>query len=531
MTFNSAAFVGFLIPIIILYYVLPARLRALWVFLASAAFYAFYNWKVLPFLIIYGLAVHFLALFLESRVRDSSRGKAAEWLDPTQSDQSQTGKRQKSVNGREVHPDTGLHNTLRLAIAIVLLLVPLAVCKYTGFALSIFGREMTKSIVLPLGISYFTFKSVSYLVDVSRGKCRVERDPVKTLAFVTFFPEILTGPIDRADNLLVQLNKKRPRFAIETVQRASLLFLAGCFLKMVIADRLGIYVDAVYGALEQTAGLPVVIAAIAYSLQIYFDFAGCTLMALGVGKLMGFELPENFRRPYLAVSVADFWRRWHISLTSWLRDYVYIPLGGNRKGTVRKYLNILIVFAVSGIWHGAGWTFIVWGLLNGIYQVAEGVLGIGSKARRGVRTGAGRSESSGSKGAAARQYSPVYLALRRLAVFVLITITWVFFRAPSMGGAWQIFSHMGLAADRAVMTEMLEGAGFLAADQWLLVIVLVIVFVAEIIAERGGDWLEWAVARPFVVKCLIFYVLIFGVLVFGIYGTAYDAASFIYLQF
>ena len=496
MTFNSLAFLGFLLPVIILYYGLPGRLRALWVFLASAAFYAFYNWKVLPFLIIYGLAVHFLALFLEGRSSASVR----------EEDRSV---RRGGRTGR-----------VSLGLSVILLLAPLAICKYTGFALSIVGREMTKSLVLPLGISYFTFKSIGYLVDVFKGKCRAERDPVKTLAFVTFFPEILTGPIDRAGGLLKQLGEERPRLTGDVVRRASLLFLAGCFQKMVIADRIGIFVDTIYGALDQTAGLPVAAAAVGYSLQIYFDFAGCTLMALGVGKMMGFKLPENFRRPYLAQSVSDFWRRWHISLTSWLRDYIYIPLGGNRKGAARKYLNILIVFAVSGLWHGAGWTFLIWGLLNGFYQVAEGVLGVGGKGRRGKEP--------------VEPVSPkdrMLSVLRRGLVFILITITWVFFRAPSIAGAGQIFSHMGFGRDAAAVTELLKAAGFLAADQWLLVIAVVLVFVIELIAESGTDWLEWTVTRPFIVRCLLFYILIFSVIIFGIYGTAYDAASFIYLQF
>ena len=479
MVFNSLAFLGFLVPVLILYYVLPGRHRAWWVLLASLTFYAFYNWKVVPFLIVYALLVHGMGLLISRR---AGRGKTA--------------------------------------AAVIVALLPLIIAKYSGFALSVFGAEMTHSLVLPLGISYFTFKSVSYLVDIKKGKAEAERDPIVTMAFVTFFPEILTGPIDRAGNLMTQLRSGRPHLAADEAQRGALLFLAGCFQKMVIADRIGLYVDAVYGNPDSTAGLAVVAAALGYSLQIYFDFAGCTLMALGVGRLLGFDLPRNFRRPYLGTSVADFWRRWHISLTSWLRDYVYIPLGGNRKGTVRKYINILIVFLVSGLWHGAGWTFVIWGLINGALQVAEGCLG----GRNRTRSKHLMAEPSQKK------HGPA-VWLKRLWVFLLMTVAWVFFRAPSLAEAGRIFGSMGIRLPDEACREILAGTGLGRWDVLLMAVILIVCLIIALTGERGEDLLDRVVSRPFIVRCLIFYVLIFSVILFGIYGTAYDAASFIYMQF
>ena len=490
MVFNSLAFLGFLVPVLILYYGLPGRFRALWVFLASLAFYAFYNWKVVPFLVIYALAVYALARGIAKKRESAGKGF--------------------------------------LAAGVILLLAPLVICKYSGFAMSVVGADLKRSIVLPLGISYFTFKSVSYLIDVWRGKAEAENDPVTTAAFVTFFPEILTGPIDRAGNLMRQLKGERPALTADDFRRAALLFLAGCAQKMVIADRIGLFVDAVYGSLEASRGVLVVIAALGYSLQIYFDFAGCTLMALGVGRLMGFKLPENFRRPYLGTSVADFWRRWHISLTSWLRDYLYIPLGGNRKGTARKYLNILIVFLVSGIWHGAGWTFIIWGLLNGIFQVIESLAAKGFAKLPGKD---GTAYMTADRAADETKGSPVLIWLKRAGVFILMTLAWVFFRAPSLNGAAEIFRNMGTAFPAEAFKETMAGTGLKTPDIVLIAAALVICLIIAVKNENGWDPVSWILARPFYVRCLIAYGLIFSVILFGIYGTAYDAASFIYLQF
>jgi len=507
MVFNSLAFLGFLIPILILYYVLPGDLRSRWVLMASLAFYAFYNWKVVPLLVFYALAVHFFAVGIEKRTGAPSAERSARWF---------------------------------FAAGVILLLIPLLICKYTAFAFSIFGAEMKRSLVLPLGISYFTFKSISYLIDVRRAKVKAERDPVVTMAFVTFFPEILTGPIDRASNLMTQLKEKRPDLTGDDARRAVLYFLAGCAQKMILADRIGLYVDAVYGDLTASAGLPVIAAACGYSLQIYFDFAGCTLMALGVGKLLGFSLPENFRRPYLGVSVTDFWRRWHISLTSWLRDYIYIPLGGNRKGAARKYLNILIVFFVSGLWHGAGWTFIVWGLINGILQVIEGLTG--SILKRTAAKTASHAENPtigvntqsepviGQPAVPVTQTEPVKW-LKRAVVFILMTCVWVFFRAESLTKAGQIFSSMGLARAGEAFAPLIVEAGLKNADLALIVVMLVICLVLALRRERGADLCGWIIERPFAVRAAVFYMMIFAVILFGIYGTAYNAASFIYLQF
>ncbi len=232
----------------------------------------------------------------------------------------------------------------------------------------------TFPLLLPVGISFYIFQALGYSIDVYRGDTPVEKDFFTYALFVSFFPQLVAGPIERSGNLLPQFKHKQP-FSYDNAMNGLRLMLWGYFLKLVLADRCGIYVDAIFNNLPHHNGGSYLLASLIFPFQIYGDFAGYSLTAIGTAKVMGFELKENFRRPYFATSVTNFWRRWHISLSTWFRDYVYIPLGGNRVGTARCYLNIMITFMVSGIWHGANWTFIVWGTIHGILQCIEKALG------------------------------------------------------------------------------------------------------------------------------------------------------------
>lgn len=226
---------------------------------------------------------------------------------------------------------------------------------------------------IPVGISFFTFQAIGYLFDVYYKRIEVEKSFSDYTLFVSFFPQISSGPISKATELLPQIKSPRP-FAYEQGIQGLKFLLWGMFIKLVIADRLGLYVDIVYGNYIHYSGLNCLIASIFYSFQIYADFAGYSLMAMGVSKTLGYNIINNFRQPYLSISVTDFWRRWHISLSRWLKDYVYIPLGGSRCSKLRNYFNIFITFLVSGIWHGASWSFILWGVLHGIFQIIEKAL-------------------------------------------------------------------------------------------------------------------------------------------------------------
>lgn len=306
-------------------------------------------------------------------------------------------------------------------------LIPLLVFKYYNFinesitiGLSSLGLQFTLpglNWAIPVGISFFTFQAVGYLLDVYHRRIKAERNLIDYLLFVSFFPQVFSGPISKAEELLPQI-KKGHKFDYDQGKQGLEFLLWGMFLKLVLADRLGIYVDKVVADYMMYNGGTCLLAAVFYSLQIYGDFSGYSLMAIGVAKILGFDLINNFKRPYFAVSISDFWRRWHISLTRWLTQQVYIPLGGSRCGKLRNYWNILVTFLVSGIWHGANWTFIVWGVIHGSVQVVEKAFGLNKKDSKGLTK-----------------------VTRIVGTFAVVTIAWVFFRMSTVGDAIQIIRH------------------------------------------------------------------------------------------
>lgn len=309
----------------------------------------------------------------------------------------------------------------------VLSLLPLLVFKYYNFVnesvwslLSSLGLRYELhglNWAIPVGISFFTFQAVGYLFDVYYQRIKAEKSIVDYTLFVCFFPQIFSGPISKANELLPQI-KEEHKFNYQQGVQGLKFLLWGMFLKLVLADRLGLYVDKVAASYDMYSDGTCVLSAIFYSLQIYGDFAGYSLMAIGVAKTLGFNLINNFNRPYFSVSITDFWRRWHISLSRWLKDYVYIPLGGSRCSKLRNYWNIFVTFLVSGIWHGANWTFIVWGLIHGFAQIIEKALGWNNKESRGF-----------------------VKLLRILGTFVLVTVAWIFFRMPTLSDAVLFIKH------------------------------------------------------------------------------------------
>jgi len=278
--------------------------------------------------------------------------------------------------------------------------------------------------LLPVGISFYTFQAVGYTVDVYRGDIKHEKHFGVYALFVSFFPQLVAGPIERAKNLLPQF-KAFKKFDYEKAVVGIKLMVWGFFMKLVVADRLAIYVNSVYGNAEFHSSITLITATIFFAVQIYCDFAGYSNIAIGCAKVMGFDLMTNFRRPYFAQSCAEFWQRWHISLSTWFRDYVYIPLGGNQVSKTRNYANLMITFLVSGLWHGANWTYVIWGGLNGLYQSVFKIFGIKP------------SKKEYSQKAALMYFSNVFLT------FVLICFSWIFFRANSFAHAVTIIKRMG----------------------------------------------------------------------------------------
>ena len=361
------------------------------------------------------------------------------------------------------------------------------------------GTNITVShldILMPIGISFFVFKAISYLVDIYRGKLQVEENLVDYSLYIAFFPQLLAGPIDRATNLLPQL-KHKILFDGFNVSSGLKMMLWGYFMKVAVADRIATYVDAVYNNIYHHNGTTLLTTAVMYSFQIFCDFAGYSLISIGAAKTMGYNVPANFTRPYFAVSITDFWKRWHISLTSWLREYVYIPLGGNRCSKFRNYYNIFITFLVSGIWHGAAWNFMFWGGLHGLFQIIEKTLGLTNKAD---------------------EMHAAMKVFRIIVTFFIATFAWIFFRLDintSLLAISKIFTTAGPIFN-------LTGSAMLYSLFGLLLIFLkdytdeytpgrFLLFENKHIAIRYGGYLA-----------VVFLILLTGV---------FDSSQFIYFQF
>ena len=316
-----------------------------------------------------------------------------------------------------------------MTCGIIISLLPLLFFKYFNFinevvyeCLSIVGLRFQLiglNWAIPIGISFFTFQAMGYLWDVYYKKITAERDFLTYALFISFFPSILSGPINKASLVIPQLKNIRPYFDYSKAVEGLKLLLWGMFMKVVVADRVALYVDTVLPNYMNYTGTSCFVASILYTIQIYADFAGYSLMAIGVGKTLGFELTENFLRPYFAVSVTDFWRRWHISLSTWLKDYVYIPMGGSRCSKVRNYWNIFVTFLVSGIWHGANWTFIVWGIWHGIFQITEKMLGQQKC-----------------------NYGNFGKTIKITITFLLVNFAWIFFRMPTLDDACGVITRI-----------------------------------------------------------------------------------------
>lgn len=372
-------------------------------------------------------------------------------------------------------------------------------------------------VILPVGISFYTFQALSYTVDVYRKDIYAERNFLKYALFVSFFPQLVAGPIERSKNLLIQINEKH-RFDFEQVRSGLLLMLYGFFQKVVLSEYLAIAVDSVYDTYTERTGFQLLLATILFAFQIYCDFGSYSNIAIGAAKVMGFRLMENFNTPYFSESVAEFWRRWHISLSTWFRDYLYIPLGGSRKGKLRKWFNLMIVFLVSGLWHGASWHFVVWGFLNGVYQV----IGEWLKPCKQKLVSFFHIDISAFS----------HKLLRMLTTFVLVDFSWIFFRASFRQGLEIMKRIVGLD-EQAWFTwgSNLESMGLTVQTRNVLIISLMILLFADICKYKGIKLIDWLCRQGIWFRWLIYYTAIFGILIFGVYGPGFDASQFIYFQF
>ena len=484
MNFNSIQYLVFLAVNVALYYLLPRRARNFQLLLASYYFYMCWN-PVYALLMLFSTAVTYGCGLL---VGCTVWGKRRLWV----------------------------------ALSLVLNLGVLFFFKYYNFAADVLTRGLDYlglsmdvpllDVLLPVGISFYTFQALGYTIDVYRKDVPAERNFFDYALFISFFPQLVAGPIERSGNILHQLKEYHP-FRYENLRAGMTPVVWGLFKKVVIADNLAVLVNTVYNVPQGQGGGAFLVATAAFAFQIYCDFSAYSDMALGCARMLGVELMENFKTPYFSRSIAEFWRRWHISLSSWFRDYLYIPLGGSRKGVIRKYRNVLIVFAVSGLWHGAALTFLVWGLLNGLYQVARDLTARHrASLRRALRLG---------------EDSPLTAGFQMLWTFLLSTAAWVFFKAESLGKAAAIFAAM---VRGPWLTHPVTAWGLDRPELVVAGLALLLFFFVEVRTLRrpvGAGLLD--APRP--LRWAAALLLAAAVLVFGIYGTGYDAQDFIYFKF
>jgi len=482
MNFISFDFLFFVALVTGLYYLLPLRMRAAWLLVASAVFYMLAQ---LRFLIFLGLSI--VSCFFAAKAM------------------ARAGQKRKK---------------LLMTLALLFNLGILVWLKYLPFAgrlvSGLLGLELNiPAFLVPLGISFYTLQAAGYLIDVYRGDVRPEEKLWRFALFMGFFPIIMQGPISRYGQLAPQLFEPR-RLDYRKLKFGAQLMLWGFFKKMLIADRAAMLVNQVFNNHHEYAGLAVFVAMCLYTLQLYTDFSGCVDISRGCAGLLGIELAENFRRPLFSTSIQDFWRRWHISLSSWFRDYLYIPLGGSRRGELRKNINTLTVFAVSGLWHGAGLNYIFWGGLHGLYMVA------GSLSRKLLRRG-------GSTVPAALR--PALRAAQQAGCFLLVAFAFLFFRAAGLRTGME----MSLSMLSGPWAEQLRDGTLLSLgldlpELILLGLGLLVLLLVSLLQERVS-LRERIAGLSLPLRWAIYLGGILAVLVFGIYGPGYSSAQFIYMNF
>ena len=491
MLFNSTDFLIFFPITLILYWIFPKKYRYICLFIASYTFYMFWNPK-------------YALLMGTSTVITFLSGVLIEKL-----------KYKRTV----------------VAFSFIINLAILIFFKYFDFllqniniVLSVFNIKLIEKpfdIILPVGISFYTFQALSYTIDVYRGEIKSEKNIIKYALFVSFFPQLVAGPIERSRNLLIQVDNldKIKRFDYDRITEGLLLMLFGYFQKMVIADRAAILVDTVFNAYYEYNSMALILAAVFFAIQIYCDFGSYSLIAIGTAKVMGINLMENFNTPYFARGIKEFWGRWHISLSTWFRDYLYIPLGGNRCSKFRKSFNILVTFLVSGLWHGANFTFIAWGAIHGIFHIIEEQLKpIKEKYlnKFNIKTNV---------------FS--FIILEIIITFIIVDLAWIFFRAETIHDAIHYIERIFTRIDLWTLFDgTLYTLGLNRFEMNLLIIALFILMSVDLIKYiRKESIFEFLSKQNLYFRWFVILFLIFYIIVYGKYGAGFDPKQFIYFQF
>ncbi len=494
MIFNSLEF-AFFLPIVFLLYWFVFGCNLRWQnFLVVVASYVFYGWWDWRFLLLiaftsfcsWGSGILMQSVVTQSAEQPTNRGNLIE---------NQLVKRKRKWIA---------------ATNIIINLIILVAFKYYDFFVTEFARMFQFSsdglllnVILPVGISFYTFQALSYSIDVYRGKIEATKDIIAFFAYVSFFPQLVAGPIERATNLLPQFEKKRT-FEYEIAVDGCRQVLWGLFKKMVVADNCAIYVDQVFGSYQTQSGSTLLLAAILFTFQIYGDFSGYSDIAIGTSKLFGIRLMRNFNVPYFSRDIAEFWRRWHISLTTWFRDYIYIPLGGSRVSKIKVVRNTFIIFLVSGMWHGANWTFLAWGVYHAVLFLPLILM---------------RKNRKYSDVVADNSLLPTIKEFfNMLLTFILVVLGWIIFRAESIKQAWE---YVGLLFGHSLFTMPFMYVGTKKAVFFTIIMIFI-----EWIFRRKEYGLQFNTNTPKLLRVVFCYSIILVILEFAAYSQ-----SFIYFQF
>lgn len=498
MNFNSLDFLIFFPIVVLIYFVIPKKIKNFWLLIASYYFYMCWNAKYIV-LIVFSTIVTYLSGVIMEKIKNSDKSEA----------------------------EVVRLKKLTVAGSFIINLGILGYFKYTNFFLgtlqAIFAKLHialnipTFDILLPVGISFYTFQALSYTMDVYRDEIYAEKNFFQYALFVSFFPQLVAGPIERSKNLLKQLSVTN-KFSFDNLREGLLIMIWGFFVKIVIADRAAIFVDTIYDDIETYGGYYIIVAAILFAMQIYCDFYGYSSIAKGAAKILGIELMENFEYPYLRTSIADFWRGWHISLSTWFRDYLYIPLGGNRKGKIRKYINLLIVFLTSGLWHGASMAFVIWGGMHGAFQIIGDSL---MPLRRKIRKVLGIDVNSLG-----------YKIIAVLITFCMAAFAFIFFRAGSAGVAIKAIKSMTCIHNPWILFDgSIYNCGLDNKNFSLLIYCLLVLLFADVCKMKKVVIRNVIMRQHVFIEALVMALAVVFILIFGIWGPAYDAANFIYFRF
>lgn len=498
MIFNSMEFLFFFPIVCILYYVFPIKIRYIWLLMTGYYFCMCWGAKFAGWLFAATVITYICGGIL-----DIIKNLKIE--------------KRKIVTYKKIS----------LACGIILSLSMLFFFKYFNFFGQIIEEVLNKlnitfviprvSVLLPVGMSFYIFQGIGYLIDVYREEVPAEKNFLKYALFLSFFPRLISGPIERSKNLLKQIEQP-VKFNVENVRRGLLTFAWGLFLKLVVADRIANIINPVFDNYSDYHAMSYLVVIVMYAFQVYFDFEGYSLMAIGSAGILGYHMKSNFAAPYFSLSIQEFWRRWHISLTSWFRDYLYIPLGGNRKGKVRKHLNTMIVFLTSGLWHGAGWNFIIWGGLNGFYIVCQDLT---KKWREKVY----EKFRIDTKGILFRWIACIF-------TFLLVDFAWLFFRVETFDKAVDMLSMIIHSFQIIKFLDVAFWGSFITAENLGLMVLLIgIALMVDYFKYKNIDVTGMILKQPGAVRWIVYYALLLVIVFLGAYGEGYEQTQFIYFQF